>query len=154
MPGGNKNIKPEDGKQFSSEYQPAQKWTEDAALKIGNELISWMKEADENMFFEEFLYLKENYNTDLISYLRKKFSSFAELIRIAKKMQEVKLKKFGVMDKLNAQMTKFVLINNHNWRDKKDFDVNTQETARAQIAAMFPTDEELDTMLKNARSIQ
>lgn len=148
MPGGNKNIKPEDGKQFSSEYQPAQKWTEDAALKIGNELISWMKEADENMFFEEFLYLKENYNTDLISYLRKKFSSFAELIRIAKKMQEVKLKKFGVMDKLNAQMTKFVLINNHNWRDKKEINVDAKEAVRNQIAAMFPTQEEMDAQTK------
>lgn len=148
MPGGNKNIKPEDGKQFSSEYQPAQKWTEDAALKIGNELISWMKKEDENMFFEEFLYLKENYNTDLISYLRKKFSSFAELIRIAKKMQEVKLKKFGVMDKLNAQMTKFVLINNHNWRDKKEINVDAKEAVRNQIAAMFPTQEEMDEQTK------
>lgn len=148
MPGGNKNIKPGDGKQFSSEYQPAQKWTEDAALKIGNELLSWMKEADENMFFEEFLYLKENYNTDLIAYLRKKFSSFAELIRIAKKMQEVKLKKFGVMDKLNAQMTKFVLINNHNWRDKKEINVDAKEAVRNKIAAMFPTQEEMDEQTK------
>jgi len=29
MPGGKGNIKPKDGKQFSSEYQPEEKWTEE-----------------------------------------------------------------------------------------------------------------------------
>lgn len=120
MPGGNKNIKPEDGRQFSTEYQPQEKWTEERALKVANDLIDWLKTEDENMFFEEFLYLNNDYYPNLIKYLSNKFTSFCELIRKAKKIQEVKLMKFGCFDKLNASMTKFTLINNHNWKDKNE----------------------------------
>ena len=61
MTGGKGNIKPEDGKQFSSEYQPQEKWTEIKALKVGNDLIEWLQGEDENIFYEEFLYLHSNY---------------------------------------------------------------------------------------------
>lgn len=135
MPGGNKNIKPEDGKQFSKDYQPAEKWTEEKALKVVNELIEWLKEkhitgefAGEdkaNLFFEEFLYIENDYYPELIAYLSNKFSSFSKLIEKAKKIQEIKLMKFGVLDNLNASMTKFVLINNHNWKDKNETDITS-----------------------------
>lgn len=118
MPGGNKNIKPEDGKQFSKDYQPAEKWTEEKALKLGNELIDWLNEDEENIFYEEFLLLNKNYYSKLTNYLSGKFSSFSTLIETAKEIQKLKLVKFGVFDKLNAQMTKFVLINNHGMSDK------------------------------------
>ena len=55
MPGGNKNIKPSDGKQFSSEYQPEEKWTEKKALKLGNDLINWLKKDEEHIFYREYL---------------------------------------------------------------------------------------------------
>jgi hypothetical protein len=42
-------------------------------------------------------------------------------------MQKAKLVKYGVMDKLNAQMTKFTLINNHGWKDKSDITSNDNE---------------------------
>lgn len=122
MPGGNKNIRPEDGKQFSSEYQPEEKWTEKRALKVGKELLEWLKKEEENIFFDEFLYIENNYYTELIAYLSNKFTSFLRLIEKAKKIQETKLMKFGVLDKLNAQMTKFTLINNHNWKNKKEIE--------------------------------
>lgn len=131
MPGGNKNIRPEDGKQFSSEYQPQEKWTEKRALELGQELINWLKEKDDsgndkgNIFFEEFLIVEKDLYEELISYLSKKFSSFLKLIEKAKKIQEIKLKKYGVGDRLNATMTKFVLINNHEWADKSSIDHTT-----------------------------
>jgi hypothetical protein len=114
MPGGKGNIKPEDGKQFSSEYQPEEKWTEKKAADLGKELISWMNSKDQHIFFEEFLILENDYYSELISYLCNKFTSFSKLIDRAKKIQEIKLYKFGVGDELNAAMTKFVLINEHN----------------------------------------
>ena len=120
MSGGKGNIKPEDGKQFSSEYQPQEKWTEDKALKVGYDLIEWLNLEDENVFFEEFLYLNNDYHEKLISYLYNKYTSFLTLIERAKKIQEVKLKKFGCFDKLNATMTKFTLVNNHGWKDKSE----------------------------------
>lgn len=119
MPGGKGNIKPEDGKQFSSEYQPNEKWTEKKAIELGEDLIKWLKELDSegndegNIFFEEFLYIENDYYSQLISYLCDKFTSFSKLIEKAKKIQELKLYKFGVADRLNANMTKFVLINEH-----------------------------------------
>ena len=134
MAGGNKNIKPEDGKQFSSEYQPAEKWTEKKALELGHELIAWLKEKDSenedkgNMFFQEFLIIEKDLYEALIAYLCKKFSSFSKLIEKANKIQELKLQKYGVGDRLNATMTKFVLINKHGWVDKKEIDQNNNHT--------------------------
>lgn len=149
MAGGKGNIKPSDGKQFSSEYQPEEKWTEQKATQLGNELIEWLKAKNEdgqdkeNMFFEEFLVMEKDLDDSTIDYLCKKFSSFSELKEKAKKIQEIKLKKYGVVDRLNATMTKFVLVNNHNWKEKsenentnnntnKNFDINQIYDSKTQ----------------------
>ena len=114
------------GKKFSSEYQPSEKWTEKKALDLGQELLSWMKEKDDdgedkgNIFFEDFLMIENNYCEELIAYLCGKFPSFLKLIGQARKIQEIKLIKFGVGDRLNATMTKFVLTNNHDYTEKVD----------------------------------
>ena len=50
--------------------------------------------------------------------MAEKFTSFSKLLERAKKIQEIKLKKYGAGDVLNAAMTKFVLINEHDWEDK------------------------------------
>jgi hypothetical protein len=134
MAGGKGKIRPEDGKKFSSEYQPEEKWTEKKAIELGNELINWLKEKDDDgedkghIFFEEFLIIENNYYPELITYLSKKFLSFFNLIEKAKKIQEIKLQKYGVGDRLNATMTKFVLINQHNWKEKTEVDQNTNMT--------------------------
>lgn len=137
MPGGNKNIKPGDGKQFSSEYQPDKEvWTESKSLEFFNELIKWFLSEDENVFLNDFLYfdymvnhpeIDRVYFNDLPTRLRDKFSSCAKLYEISLKMQETKLVKFGVFDKLNATMTKFCLMNNHGWKDKGDMTTNNND---------------------------
>lgn len=126
MPGGKGNIKPADGKQFSKEYQPEEKWTEKKALKVGNELLEWIKK-DGNLFFEDFLYIQNDYYNELIAYLCKKFTSVLKLIERARKIQEIKLKKEGTLGNLNATMTKFVLINNHDWKDKQETDISNTD---------------------------
>lgn len=134
MAGGKGKIRPEDGKQFSSEYQPKEKWNEQKALELGSDLINWLKEKDNDgedkghIFFEEFLVIENDYYPELISYLCDKFSSFSNLINKARKIQELKLQKYGVGDRLNATMTKFVLINKHNWKEKTEVDQNTNMT--------------------------
>jgi len=126
MVGGYGNIKPENGKQFSKDYQPEEKWTEKKALELGKELLAWMKAKDEegedkgNIFFEDFLMIENDYYVDLTDYLKGKFTSFSTLLDVAKKIQEIKLKKFGVGDRLNATMTKFVLTNNHGYSEKSE----------------------------------
>lgn len=114
MPGGKGNIKPSDGRQFSESYQPERKWTKKKADQLAIDLIEWMKEEENNIFFEEFIVIKRDLYPGVTSYLCKKFTSFFKLIEKAKKIQELKLYKFGVEDRLNAQITKFVLINEHN----------------------------------------
>jgi hypothetical protein len=42
------------------------------------------------------------------------------LLEKAQKIQEIKLKKFGAFDKLNASIAKFCLINLHGWKDKTE----------------------------------
>ena len=114
------------GKQFSSEYQPEEKWTEERALQVGNDLLAWLREVDEdgedkgNTLFEEFLYLENDYYPELIAYLCNKHKSFLTLIDKAKKIQEIKMHKYGLGDRFNVQMVKFSLINNHEWKDKKE----------------------------------
>jgi hypothetical protein len=128
MPGGRGKITSKDGKPFSKTNQPAPKWTEDKAIQLGEQLIKWLKEVDEdgndkgNMFFMEFLVIEKDLYPEVIDYLSEKFTSFSKLIEKAKKIQEIKLQKYGVGDRLNSAMTKFVLINNHNWKDKSEVD--------------------------------
>lgn len=125
MPGGKGNIKPEDGKQFSSEYQPEEKWTEAKALQLANDLITWQKiDGQDNIFWEEFLIIERDLYPSLIAYLEKKFTSFSKLLEKSRKIQELKLQKYGVADTLNAPITKFVLINKHGWHDKTEVDQN------------------------------
>lgn len=137
--GGNKGIRPEDGKQFSKDYQPPEKWTEKRALALADELIDWMKEKYEdgndkgNMFYEEFLVIEKDLYPDLIRYLTNKFSSFFERIKTAEKIQELKLQKYGVGDKLNASMTKFVLTNKHGWREKHETQTETNQVKPIEI---------------------
>jgi len=143
-------IEPKDGKQFSKDYQPDEKWTEKKSLDLAKELIAWLKAKDENnedkgnMFYEDFLLIENDYSEHLITYLRGKFSSFSQLIETAKKIQEIKLKKFGVGDRLNATMTKFVLINNHDWKEKTEtgIDITTKGNALdfKEIIKGFDTD--------------
>lgn len=131
MAGGKGKIRPEDGKQFSKEYQPQEKWTEQKALQLANELIEWLKAKDAdgedkgNMFYNEFLIVEKDLHPNKISQLSDKFLSFRELIEKAKKIQEIKLVKYGVGDRLNATMTKFTLTNNHGWSDQNKTDITT-----------------------------
>ena len=139
MPGGKGNIRPEDGKQFGKNNKAAEKWTEEHALRLGNELITWMKAEDENIFFEDFLFLQCNeadypgkIHKDLLSYLAKKFTSFSDLLRQARNIEEVKLKKYGAFDKLNASIVKFLLSAEYGLSEKTESkNEHTVNTIRA-----------------------
>lgn len=133
MPGGKGNIRPEDGKQFSSEYQPKEKWTEENALALGREMIEWLNEIDDNgvdvgnILFEEFLVIKKGLYAEVISFLKEKFSSFLKLYKIAKKTQEIKLTKYGLNDKVNVNMAKFILAATHKLSEKSPEEEKPQE---------------------------
>jgi hypothetical protein len=107
-------------------------------------LIEWINvKSDDNLFFEEFLIIEKGLYPELIPYLSNKFSSFLKFIQKAKRIQELKLVKYGVKDKLNASMTKFVLTNHHGYVVKKEVD----ET----VTNKLPTREERDQFLKELK---
>lgn len=133
MPGGKGNIRPGDNpKQFKPGNKAAEKWTEKKALELGNQLIVWMKEKDQegndkgHIFYEEFFVLEKNYYLELPSYLSRKFTTFLKLIGIARTIQEAKLLKYGVADRLNVSLVKFCLINHHGYFNRQHIDHTTQ----------------------------
>jgi len=116
MPGGKGNIKSEDGKPFKIGNKAAEKWTEESALKFGNDLLEWMKSADENIFFDDFVYLSCDESkyagsiyVGLMSYLSEKFTAFSNILEKCKEIEKIKLKKFSAFDKLNPSIAKFLL---------------------------------------------
>jgi len=92
-----------------------------------------MRDEDENIFFEEFLVIEKGLYVEVVHYLKNKFTSFSNLINQAKKIQEIKLYKFGAFDKLNAQITKFVLVNEHGKTSERTENTNTQELLKIEI---------------------
>ena len=139
MPGGHGNIKHTDsGSPFKAGNKMAEKWTEKDALKLAKELIDWIKETETdqagkktdkgNIFVIDFLASKV-YPPRIMPYLAKKFTAFQTIYEIAKNMQEAKLVKYGVADRLNATMTKFCLINHHGYVDKQNIDHTTKGEA-------------------------
>ncbi len=128
---------------FEKGNKDAEKWTEEIALKLGNELIDWMKAKNKegedkgNIFFEDFLCIENDLYEELISYLCDKFPMFLKLIKKAKKIQELKLIKFGIADRLQPTMTIFVLKNHHNYKDKTENETTIIEK-RKQVSDLFP----------------
>lgn len=104
---------------FKPGNKMAEDWDEKTALELGKGLLDWIKDGGvQNIFYNEYLIIQMDLHPNIVSYLSKKFTSFNELIEKSKKIQELKLLKFGVLDKTNAPITKFVLANNHGYSDK------------------------------------
>ena len=123
----------EDNGHFKKGNKFAEKWTEEMAVNFGNEIINWLLSADENIFFEEFIFLiapqlEEYSNISILantpSYLSSKYERFSHLLGKARKIQELKLKKFGSFDKLNASIVRFLLSAEHGLTEKKEETVN------------------------------
>jgi hypothetical protein len=139
MPGGNGNIKPSDNPApFLKGNKAAEKWTKEIADTFANELIEWLSEKftdnegnekdKGNIFIIDFL-AERKMPPKIISYLARKFTTFDTVMEIAKNIQEAKLVKYGVADRLNASMTKFCLINHHGYVDRQHIDHTTQGQA-------------------------
>jgi hypothetical protein len=124
------NIKRGEGGQPGNKN--AEKWTEGKAIDLGEKMIEWLREKDDedndkgNIFFREFL-LDNDLYSDLVDYLCDKYKSFSDLIKKAKEIQEIKLVKFGVGDRLQPAMTIFILKNNHGYRDKQETELTGKD---------------------------
>jgi len=126
MAGGYGKISPKDGKQFDEGNKIAEKWTEEKAMALGNALVMWLRDDPKNIFYDEYLVIEQGLYPAVTSYLAKKYSSFFNLMELAKKIQEIKLIKWGTAKQLSSAMTKFILINNHGYKSTgADIDIHT-----------------------------
>ena len=130
-------MKKVNGVMFKEGNKAAEKWTEERALDFANEMIDWMSADEKNVFFEEFIYivapklsnyLDITFSVDTPSYLARKYPSFLERIGRAKKIQEVKLKKGGAFDDMNASIVRFLLSAEHGLSEKSIVESNTNIT--------------------------
>lgn len=134
---GYKDIDPEVGKHFEKCNTAALKWTEDEALRLANDLLTWIREGeDEHIFFNEFLYL-EAYKNDyagriypeLLSYLGKKYTSFLNILKECAEIEKSKLMKYGSNGRAVPQMAKFLLSAQYGMTEKSEVknDVKIQD---------------------------
>jgi len=94
------------------------KWTEEALVELGSELLLWM-EKEENIFFEKFLLQKGLYR-ELVYQYQDKFPSFLSLVKRAKEMQELKLSEGGLTRKHDNATSIFLLKAKHGLIDKPE----------------------------------
>jgi len=94
-------------------HKNAEKWTEEKALELGNELMEWMmpdivtgkdKEIKydknlRNIQFNKFILMDKDLDKNIISELCKKYDSFGQIIAKAKEMQEVKAFELAIFAK-------------------------------------------------------
>ena len=82
------------------------------------ELTEWLKEDDDHVWFERFLYEKKDLYPQFISEMRDKYPKFSELLKKAKKIQENKLVDGTLKHSLNPTMAIFVLKNHYSYKIK------------------------------------
>lgn len=151
MPGGKGNIRPSDNpKPFQKGNKFAEDWTEEKALLFGQKLIDWLNAEDENIFFEEFIFMTKHGNdfpkliVQTPSYLAKKFTTFANLLDEAKKIEEIKLKKYSAFNKINPQICKFLLSAQYGYTEKIATDNTLKADVKVGIINIDPLSDESD----------
>ena len=138
MPGGKGNIKPSDNpKPFSKGNKVAEKWTEEEALIFGNDLLDWMLVDDENIFFDDFIYLQDHtgkyvgeISSTLPAYLSNKFSTFSNILNKCRQIEKTKLKKFSAFDKINVSIAKFLLSAEYGLSEKTEQKKEVEKTIK------------------------
>ena len=102
----------------------AQKHTEEDALRAGNGLLEWISQKNDNIFLEEYFYIQNNYPCDFVKNMKKRFPSFAELIKKALDIQKFKLQKFALSGKANPTMSIFLLKCNHGMNENNKLEIS------------------------------
>lgn len=111
----------------------AERWDEENALKLGEELMEWLTDEGsyyENVYFQRFLMINKSLGHNTINYLCNKFDSFRDYIREAKRIQEVKISEGALNQKFAASPAIFQLkakFGYHEGIKKTDYDFEKEE---------------------------
>ena len=94
----------------------AKEYTLDDALTLANDLIDWLAEdTPDNVLFKEFIYIKKRIHYHYVSQLETMYPEFADLMDIARGIQEQKIVKYGLLKVYNGRFCEFMLVNNHGY---------------------------------------
>ena len=95
-------------------------------INEGNALIEWMRQP-ENIFVNRFA-SNRGYHSSRFNDWSKSNKDFALIYARAKELQELKLAEGGLHGKYKEQITKFVLVNHHNYREKTEQAIQQETT--------------------------
>ena len=154
-------IRPEDNpKPFTKNYNGKnwEKWTEEKVHSILDRLEDWLLEdipvfdkkgkqlgfrANDNCFYREFLY-KERLFDSWISNMQLKFVTVKERMAHINDIQEHKLQILAAQGVQKENITKFILTNKYNWKEKSENE-NTNSTNIIWNESVFEEQKKDDT---------
>lgn len=93
-----------------------EKYTQAWIEKEAKAFLEWMKLPD-SIFIKSFA-IERGYSPQRLSEFAEKSHVFSEVYKMAKEWQEAKLVNYGLFNKTNCGMTKFVLANHHGYTEK------------------------------------
>lgn len=123
-------------------------WTEERALALAKGLIEWMEADSANVFFENYLLKDADWYPELTSYLSKKWPSFFQLLKRARKLQEMKLAAIALNTGKPIGAI-FLLKNHHGYADKQEIKTDNINRTMDTKALAQATEDELKDMLRN-----
>lgn len=119
-----------------------EKWTKPKADKLGRDLLEWVKESEDNIFWEEFL-LERGLYKEIVAYLSHKFpkSEFIDSVKLARRYQEIRLCKYGMMSK-KPTMPIFLLKVHHGYSETGIMgrDIEPESDDKADLSTKAPED--------------
>lgn len=98
-------------------------YTKEVAEKIGYDLLEWFDQSPKNIFIISFCN-RQKIPQENMSEMCERYPSFRHLYVQAKQKQQEKLLMGGIVGDFKEQMTKFVLVNHHDYAEKSKQDVN------------------------------
>jgi hypothetical protein len=93
-----------------------QKYTDEWIEREAEEFCNWMK-LPESIFIKSFA-IERGYSPQRLTEFAEKNKVFSEVLARAKDWQESKLVSYGLFNKTNCGMTKFVLANHHGYTER------------------------------------
>ena len=96
-----------------------------------DEMINWFNKSESNVFLIKFATLR-GYSKQRFSEWAKSNPYFSEQFTRAKEIQEARLLEFGLNGRHKEQMSKFVLVNHHDYKERSEQSVKTEGTLTIQ----------------------
>jgi len=116
-------------------------------LKIAGDALEWISsEGLDNIFVNEYITKKYKLNMHAVGRYMAVYPEFNAVLRQAYELQEYKLARLMLRNKVNTQAAIFTLKNRHGWADKTQVEVSQNvvdavQEARLRVKRLYDDDE-------------